>query len=79
MNESGFSKKEKLEVVAYNYLTSSFIIDLIALIPWGYFSQLVEKRWKFFWIFKSIRISQLYTHCKDKMLKPIIKSYIASK
>ena len=36
LDEEGNSKLEPLEVIAYRYLRSNFIIDTMVLIPWGF-------------------------------------------
>jgi hypothetical protein len=44
-------------MVASNYFNStSFKIDLIAFIPWGFLAALIDGRLKFLWVIKALRI-----------------------
>jgi len=47
---------EPLKDVALRYYSTDFLVDMIALIPWGYILAQFDPKLKVFWIVKAIRI-----------------------
>jgi len=80
LDESGNSKYEPLEEVAYKYFSNKFSIDVLAFLPIGWLMAVaIDSRLKFFWVLKAIRIGQMNYYLRDRMLIPVINSYIEMK
>ena len=76
LDEEGISKSEPLSKISYKYLTNGFIIDFITFLPIGYFFEFVENKLQFLWAIKAMRIRTLNIQMSDRVLLPIIYSYI---
>lgn len=74
MDEQENSRLLPLAVVANNYLLKGFLKDFFVLLPIGWIMSLADKRLKFFWCFKAIRVIYLNEHASDHKILPIIKS-----
>jgi hypothetical protein len=48
---------------------------MISYIPWGWFMTMLDKRLKFFWVIKAIRIGQLNYYLRDRIIQPFIRSF----
>ena len=72
VDEQGYSLHAPLSEVASGYLNSTFCVDLIAFIPWGYLLAGIDHKLKIFWVVKAIRIGQLNHYMTDRMILPII-------
>ena len=80
VDDEGKSKSETLDVVATNYYYSTYFkMDLISFIPWGLFGTMFDRRLKFLWVVKALRIDNLNYYMQDKMIMPMIDYYIWSK
>ena len=56
IDEEGNSKHDPMKEIATRYFCSTFIIDMIALIPWGYILSFIDYKFRVFWVLKIIRI-----------------------
>ena len=65
--------------VAKKYLTGEFMVDIIAFLPFGYASVIIDKRLDFLWILKSLRIKNLTIYLSDSMINHAIHNYVQSK
>jgi hypothetical protein len=57
-----------LSVVANKYLTGEFVIDLVAFLPFGYASVVIDSRLDFLWILKSLRIKNIALYLSDSRI-----------
>ena len=62
--------------MALNYLKGEFLIDLLAFLPFGLLSLMIDERFKFLWIIKAIRIKQLKYYLSKKFFNQFITAYI---
>ena len=56
IDEQGNTLYDPLKEVALRYYNTSFIVDLIALIPWGYIMGMFDPKLRVFMLIKAIRI-----------------------
>ena len=59
LDEEGETKHDSLSQIANRYFKNQFTKDFIAFVPFGYLLSLYDKRLKFFWVIKTIRITSL--------------------
>ena len=59
LDEEGETKHDSLSQIANRYFKNQFAKDFIAFVPFGYLLSLYDKRLKFFWVIKTIRITSL--------------------
>lgn len=78
LDDEGNTKHELPEKIAVRYLQSSFIVDVIALIPWGYISDSYGPNFGVLWVIKAIRIKTLIGMMSNKRILPPIKTYISN-
>lgn len=62
-----------MTVVATKYFKGSFKQDLFIFLPWGLFFTQFDRRLRFFWVTKGLRIFSLNYYLSDQMIVPIIK------
>ena len=72
-DEEGISKLEPLSKVATKYFKGNFKQDLFIVLPWGLIFTSIDKRLRFFWVTKALRIVSLNHYLSDQMLIPVIK------
>jgi hypothetical protein len=78
LDDEGNTKLEPLEKIAGRYLQGNFIVDLIALIPWGYIADFKSPNLAVLWCIKAIRIKTLLDMMSNKIILPPIKTYITN-
>jgi hypothetical protein len=76
MDDEGNSKFDTLETISSNYFKNGFIIDFLTFLPLGYFFMRVDNKLKILWAIKALRIRTLNRQMSDKVLMPIIQSFI---
>ena len=76
MDEAGEPEQDPIDEVAYNYLTTNFPFDFLALLPLGFVGSLIDHRLEILWIFKSTRINMLNVQFSDKAMLPIVDDFI---
>lgn len=79
LDEDGKQQDLPLEEVASNYLKNQFVIDLIAIIPFGAIFSSFDERLAFLWLIKAIRITDLKFYMSDRFFKPLIIFCIETK
>jgi len=80
IDEQGRSQNLPLHQVAFEYLNSGFLIDILAFIPFGLIlSELAGDEFRFFWVIKMIRLKDLYFYTSMAFFQPIIDYYISKK
>ena len=78
LDDEGKTKLELPEKIATRYLQTNFIVDMVALIPWGYISDAYSPNFGFLWVIKAIRIKTLLDMMSNNRILPPIKTYINS-
>ena len=67
--------RETISTVAFKYLYGRFILDIIVLLPIGYFlAAFYDVKFLFLLCLKGIRVIDLNTYISDKFLGPHIRS-----
>ena len=78
LDDEGNTKYELPEKIAVRYIQSGFLVDLIALIPWGYIFESYGPNFGILWVIKAIRIKTLLGMMSNKNILPPIKMYITN-
>ena len=65
LDEDGISKQEPLSIVATKYFKGKFKQDLFIFVPWGLIFTSFDKRLRFIWMTKTLRIISLSYYLSD--------------
>lgn len=75
-DERGKPEVLPLEEVAHKYLTTGFLLDFVCFLPLGWIFSLIDERFKFMWLIKTLRISTLSYYLRQKFYDEMIEYYI---
>ena len=58
------------------YLRSNFTFDAVIFLPIGFFMSLIDKKLKFFWVIKAVRIMKVNYYVSNRIILPLIVAQI---